>query len=145
MLHFIQWIAEAPAIPCKQLFADSIEDEAWELLRESIVYYCGNPVGMIDAKDPSSSNVLNYDQVFIRDFIPSGIAFMLKGEYDLSWEKIMDCQSPRQGLMLASFKVHIVSLDGDDSATEDIIDPDFEDAAIGHVAPVDSGKYKSSD
>lgn len=61
----------------------SIEDEAWDLLRESIVYYCGSPIGTIAAKDPTSPNVLNYDQVFIRDFIPSGIAFLLKGEYDI--------------------------------------------------------------
>lgn len=60
-----------------------IEEEAWDLLRESIVYYCGNPIGTIAAKDPTSSNVLNYDQVFIRDFVPSGIAFLLKGEYDI--------------------------------------------------------------
>ncbi|KAL2549048.1 Alkaline/neutral invertase E [Forsythia ovata] len=135
------------------VFADSIEDEAWELLRESIVYYCGNPVGTIAAKDPSSSNVLNYDQVFIRDFIPSGIAFLLKGEYDLvrnfilhtlqlqSWEKTIDCHSPGQGLMPASFKVRTVPLDGDDSATEEILDPDFGEAAIGRVAPVDSGLW----
>lgn len=62
---------------------DSIEDEAWDLLRESVVYYCGSPIGTIAAKDPTSSNALNYDQVFIRDFIPSGIAFLLKGEYDI--------------------------------------------------------------
>lgn len=62
---------------------DSIEEEAWDLLRESVVHYCGNPIGTIAAKDPTSSNVLNYDQVFIRDFIPSGIAFLLKGEYDI--------------------------------------------------------------
>lgn len=62
---------------------NSVEEEAWDLLRESIVYYCGNPIGTIAAKDPTSSNVLNYDQVFIRDFIPSGIAFLLKGEYDI--------------------------------------------------------------
>lgn len=62
---------------------NSIEDEAWDLLRESVVNYCGNPIGTIAAKDPNSTNVLNYDQVFIRDFIPSGIAFLLKGEYDI--------------------------------------------------------------
>lgn len=62
---------------------DPIEDEAWDLLRDSIVYYCGSPIGTIAAKDPTSSNMLNYDQVFIRDFIPSGIAFLLKGEYDI--------------------------------------------------------------
>lgn len=61
----------------------SIEDEAWDLLRQSIVYYCGSPIGTIAANDPNSTSVLNYDQVFIRDFIPSGIAFLLKGEYDI--------------------------------------------------------------
>ncbi|KAH9611275.1 hypothetical protein KSS87_008948 [Heliosperma pusillum] len=132
---------------------DSIEDEAWELLKESIVNYCGNPVGTIAANEPNSSNLLNYDQVFIRDFIPSGIAFLLKGDYDIvrnfilhtlqlqSWEKTMDCHSPGQGLMPASFKVRTVALDGDDSATEDILDPDFGEAAIGRVAPVDSGLW----
>ncbi|XP_040994564.1 neutral/alkaline invertase 3, chloroplastic-like isoform X2 [Juglans microcarpa x Juglans regia] len=112
---------------------DSIEDEAWELLRESMVYYCGSPIGTIAAKDPTSSSTLNYDHVFIRDFIPSGIAFLLKGEYDIvrnfilhtlqlqSWEKTMDCHSPGQGLMPASFKVRTVPLDGDDSATEEAL------------------------
>ncbi|KAI3523317.1 hypothetical protein L1887_01378 [Cichorium endivia] len=132
---------------------DSKEEEAWDLLRASMVYYCGNPVGTIAANDPSDSSILNYDQVFIRDFIPSGIAFLLKGEYDIvrnfilhtlqlqSWEKTMDCHSPGQGLMPASFKVRTVPLDGDDSATEDILDPDFGEAAIGRVAPVDSGLW----
>lgn len=67
----------------REISVNSIEDEAWDLLRESVVYYCGSPIGTIAAKDPTSSNVLNYDQVFIRDFIPSGIAFLLKGEYDI--------------------------------------------------------------
>jgi hypothetical protein len=61
----------------------SIEDEAWDLLRQSVVFYCGSPIGTIAANDPNSTSVLNYDQVFIRDFIPSGIAFLLKGEYDI--------------------------------------------------------------
>ncbi|CAL2239877.1 unnamed protein product [Prunus armeniaca] len=136
-----------------KISVDSLEDEAWDLLRESMVYYCGSPVGTIAAKDPTSSNVLNYDQVFIRDFIPSGIAFLLKGEYDIvrnfilhtlqlqSWEKTMDCHSPGQGLMPASFKVRTVPLDGDESATEEVLDPDFGEAAIGRVAPVDSGLW----
>lgn len=133
----------------------SVEDEAWRLLQESIVFYCGSPVGTIAALDPTPSdgNVLNYDQVFIRDFIPSGIAFLLKGEYDIvrnfilhtlqlqSWEKTMDCHSPGQGLMPASFKVRTIPLDGDDSATEEVLDPDFGEAAIGRVAPVDSGLW----
>ncbi|KAJ8756251.1 hypothetical protein K2173_025063 [Erythroxylum novogranatense] len=132
---------------------DSTADEAWDLLRDSMVYYCGSPIGTIAANDPTSSSVLNYDQVFIRDFIPSGVAFLLKGEYDIvrnfilhtlqlqSWEKTMDCHSPGQGLMPASFKVRTVPLDGDESATEEVLDPDFGEAAIGRVAPVDSGLW----
>ncbi|KAI3824671.1 hypothetical protein L1987_06139 [Smallanthus sonchifolius] len=68
---------------------NSIEDEAWEFLRASMVYYCVHPVGTIAANDPSDSSILNYDQVFIRDFIPSGIAFLLKGEYDIVWNFIL--------------------------------------------------------
>ncbi|KAL3354446.1 hypothetical protein AABB24_018876 [Solanum stoloniferum] len=132
---------------------ESIEDEAWHFLRAAMVYYCGSPVGTIAANDPSEATMLNYDQVFIRDFIPSGIAFLLKGEYDIvrnfilhtlqlqSWEKTMDCYSPGQGLMPASFKVRTIPLDNDESATEDVLDPDFGEAAIGRVAPVDSGLW----
>ncbi|XP_002529075.2 alkaline/neutral invertase E, chloroplastic [Ricinus communis] len=132
---------------------ESIDEEAWDLLRASIVYYCSNPIGTIAANDPSDTSILNYDQVFIRDFIPSGIAFLLKGEFDIvrnfilytlqlqSWEKTMDCHSPGQGLMPASFKVRTIPLDGDDSASEDVLDPDFGEAAIGRVAPVDSGLW----
>lgn len=133
--------------------SDSFEDEAWDLLRASMVYYCGNPIGTIAANDPNDFSISNYDQVFIRDFVPSGLAFLLKGEYDIvrnfilhtlqlqSWEKTMDCHSPGQGLMPASFKVRTVPLEGDDSATEDVLDPDFGEAAIGRVAPVDSGLW----
>lgn len=64
-------------------YGETLEDEAWNLLRDSIVYYCNKPIGTIAAKDPGNTSILNYDQVFIRDFIPSGIAFLLKGEYEI--------------------------------------------------------------
>ncbi|KAL6634485.1 hypothetical protein ACP70R_027156 [Stipagrostis hirtigluma subsp. patula] len=139
--------------PAQRRKSSSVEEEAWELLQESMVYYCGSPVGTIAANDPNDSDPMNYDQVFIRDFIPSGIAFLLKGEYEIvrnfilhtlqlqSWEKTMDCHSPGQGLMPASFKVRIIPLDGDEDATEEVLDPDFGEAAIGRVAPVDSGLW----
>ncbi|RZC82258.1 hypothetical protein C5167_045044 [Papaver somniferum] len=132
---------------------DSLEDEAWNLLRDSILTYCGSPIGTIAAKDPTGKTTANYDQVFIRDFIPSGIAFLLKGEHDIvrnfllhtlqlqSWEKTMDCHSPGQGLMPASFKVKSVPIDGDENNKEEVLDPDFGEAAIGRVAPVDSGLW----
>lgn len=61
----------------------ALEKEAWDLLREAIVSYCGEPVGTIAANDPTDPHPLNYDQVFIRDFIPSAIAFLLKGETEI--------------------------------------------------------------
>lgn len=62
---------------------NALEKEAWDLLREAVVTYCGEPVGTIAAKDPTDPNPLNYDQVFIRDFIPSAVAFLLKGETEI--------------------------------------------------------------
>lgn len=132
----------------------ALEKEAWDLLREAVVSYCGEPVGTIAANDPTDPHPLNYDQVFIRDFIPSAIAFLLKGETEIvrnfllhtlqlqSWEKTVDCYSPGQGLMPASFKVRTVFIDGNEAnGTEEILDPDFGEAAIGRVAPVDSGLW----
>ncbi|KAK4787313.1 hypothetical protein SAY86_011146 [Trapa natans] len=128
-----------------------IEKEAWMLLEDAVVRYCGNPVGTVAANDPADKQPLNYDQVFIRDFVPSALAFLLKGEGEIvrnfllhtlqlqSWEKTVDCYSPGQGLMPASFKVRTVPLD--DNKTEEVLDPDFGESAIGRVAPVDSGLW----
>ncbi|KAL1339623.1 hypothetical protein AAHE18_U051900 [Arachis hypogaea] len=127
------------------------EREAWRLLKGAVVSYCGNPVGTVAANDPGDKTPLNYDQVFIRDFVPSALAFLLGGESEIvknfllhtlqlqSWEKTVDCYSPGQGLMPASFKVRTVALDGDN--LEEVLDPDFGESAIGRVAPVDSGLW----
>ncbi|XP_047980594.1 alkaline/neutral invertase A, mitochondrial-like isoform X2 [Salvia hispanica] len=127
------------------------EKEAWKLLRNAVVTYCGSPVGTVAANDPNDKTPLNYDQVFIRDFVPSAFAFLLKGEGEIvrnfllhtlqlqSWEKTVDCYSPGQGLMPASFKVRSVALD--DNKFEEVLDPDFGESAIGRVAPVDSGLW----
>ncbi|KAK4476742.1 hypothetical protein RD792_015902 [Penstemon davidsonii] len=128
-----------------------VEKEAWRLLRNAVVTYCGSPVGTVAANDPNDKLPLNYDQVFIRDFVPSAFAFLLKGEGEIvrnfllhtlqlqSWEKTVDCYSPGQGLMPASFKVRTVALD--DNKFEEVLDPDFGESAIGRVAPVDSGLW----
>lgn len=130
-----------------------IEKEAWKLLRNAIVSYCGNPVGTVAANDLADKQQLNYDQVFIRDFVPSALAFLLNGETEIvknfllhtlqlqSWEKTVDCYSPGQGLMPASFKVRSIPLDGSNEAFEEVLDPDFGESAIGRVAPVDSGLW----
>ncbi|CAL9219767.1 unnamed protein product [Arabidopsis halleri] len=131
--------------------SNNVEDEAWRLLRDSIVTYCDSPLGTVAAKDPTDTMPSNYDQVFIRDFVPSALAFLLKGESEIvrnfllhtlqlqSWEKTVDCYSPGQGLMPASFKVRTLPLEED--KFEEVLDPDFGEAAIGRVAPVDSGLW----
>lgn len=60
-----------------------MEKEAWKLLQNAVVNYCGSPVGTLAANDPGDKQPLNYDQVFIRDFVPSALAFLLKGEKEI--------------------------------------------------------------
>ncbi|KAJ1417189.1 Six-hairpin glycosidase superfamily [Sesbania bispinosa] len=118
--------------------------------KKALVTYCDTPVGTVAANDSTSQQALNYDQVFIRDFIPSALAFLLKGEKEIvknfllhtlqlqSWEKTVDCYSPGQGLMPASFKVKTTKVE---EKKEEVLDPDFGESAIGRVAPVDSGLW----
>ncbi|KHG10376.1 hypothetical protein F383_09920 [Gossypium arboreum] len=91
--------------------------EAWEALRRSLVYFRDQPVGTIAAYDHASEEVLNYDQVFVRDFVPSALAFLMNGEPDIvknfllktlqlqGWEKRIDRFKLGEGAMPASFKV----------------------------------------
>ncbi|KAF5943045.1 hypothetical protein HYC85_020687 [Camellia sinensis] len=119
--------------------------EAWESLRRSLVYFRGQPVGTIAAVDHSLEN-LNYDQVFVRDFVPSALAFLMNGEPEIiknfilktlrlqSREKKVDQFKLGEGVMPASFKVlH------DPIRNFETIIADFGESAIGRVAPVDSG------
>jgi len=119
--------------------------DAWENLRKSLVYFRGKPVGTIAALD-STEDTLNYNQVFVRDFVPSALAFLMNGEPEIvknflvktlhlqSWEKRIDCFTLGEGVMPASFKV----LHDPERDTDTLI-ADFGESAIGRVAPVDSG------
>ncbi|KAG6751095.1 hypothetical protein POTOM_045613 [Populus tomentosa] len=135
--------------------------DAWEALRKSLVYFRGQPVGTIAAYDHASEEVLNYDQVmylkfhkaiasdfqvFVRDFVPSALAFLMNGEPEIvkhfllktlylqGWEKRIDRFKLGEGAMPASFKVlH------DPIRKTDSLVADFGESAIGRVAPVDSG------
>ncbi|CAM6086707.1 unnamed protein product [Calypogeia fissa] len=117
----------------------------WDALRKSLVFFRGQPVGTIAASDPTEDS-LNYNQVFVRDFVPSGLAFLMNGEPEIvknfllkalrlqAWEKHIDCFTLGEGVMPASFKVlH------DPSRKFDTMIADFGESAIGRVAPVDSG------
>ncbi|KAF7083083.1 hypothetical protein CFC21_086901 [Triticum aestivum] len=126
----------------------TITDAAWEALKQSIVYFKGQPIGTLAAIDKSQAE-LNYDQVFMRDFVPSALAFLMKGEPTIvknflvetarlqSREKMVDLFKLGQGVMPASFKVHHSN---HTKKTETLL-ADFGEIAIGRVAPVDSGLW----
>ncbi|KAI3432009.1 Alkaline/neutral invertase [Psidium guajava] len=119
--------------------------DAWEALRRSMVLFRGQPVGTIAALDHSAEE-LNYDQVFVRDFFPSALAFLMNGEMEIvknfllktlllqSREKIVDQFKLGEGVMPASFKVIHHPARNSETLTAD-----FGESAIGRVAPVDSG------
>ncbi|CAM8972208.1 unnamed protein product [Rhodiola kirilowii] len=119
--------------------------EAWNALKRSLVLFRGQPVGTIAALDHSSDE-LNYDQVFVRDFVPSALVFLMNGEPEIvknfllktlrlqSWEKKIDRFKLAEGVMPASFKVH-----HDPMRKSETLVADFGESAIGRVAPVDSG------
>lgn len=69
--------------PTHGVHVSEVEKEAWKLLQGAIVNYCGSPVGTVAATDPADKQPLNYDQVFIRDFVPSALAFLLNGEGEI--------------------------------------------------------------
>lgn len=85
-------------------------------------------------------------QVFVRDFVPSALAFLMNNEPDIvrnfllrtlylqGWEKRIDLFMLGKGVMPASFKV----IHNPNKGTESIM-ADFGESAIGRVAPVDSG------
>ncbi|CAN1259521.1 Probable alkaline/neutral invertase B [Linum perenne] len=118
---------------------DSQLEEAWAALRKSLVLFRGQRVGTIAANDNSEEN-LNYDQVFVRDFIPSGLAYLMNGEPEIvknfilktlrlqSWEKKIDRFHLGEGVMPASFKVR-----HDSAKNKDTMEADFGETAIGRA------------
>ncbi len=121
---------------------NALEAEAWKLLEKSIVYYHGKPIGTVAAQDPNL-DALNYDQCFLRDFVPSALVFLMDGRTEIvrnflvetlklqSHEKQMDCFQPGSGLMPASFKVEC-------NGSEEFLVADFGEHAIARVPPIDS-------
>lgn len=67
----------------KEREVSETKKEAWRPSNEAVISYCGSLVGTVAANDRTTSNQLSNDQVFIRDFVPSSIAFFLKGESEI--------------------------------------------------------------
>jgi Alkaline and neutral invertase len=121
---------------------NNIITEARQILEESIIYYYDRPVGTLAARD-SEVEALNYDQCFIRDFVPAALVFLINKKSDIVAnflvqtlklqikERQLDFLEPGRGVMPASFKViH--------QQQEQHLKADFGDHAIGRVTPVDS-------
>ena len=121
---------------------NSLEQEAMVALEKSIIYYQGRPVGTVAACD-FSTDALNYDQCFVRDFVSSALVFLIQGKTEIVRNFLeetlklqpktrqMDCSKPGRGLIPASFKV--ISENG-----RERLHADFGEHAIARVAPVDS-------
>jgi Alkaline and neutral invertase len=121
---------------------ETIEQQANRLLEKSIIYYQQKAVGTVAAAD-SEREALNYDQCFIRDFIPAALVFLIQGKTDIVYnflietvglqkkKRRVDCYQPPIGLMPASFKVESLE-------DEQYLHADFGDKAIGRVTPIDS-------
>lgn len=124
--------------------------EAWARLEASVLNFENEPIGTVAAAIDRSAKQFNYGHCFIRDFVPSALAFLTKGQgqivanflrqtlklqiNDKNIDEVrahMDGVRPGIGLMPASFEV--VEEEG-----KPAIRADFGERAIGRVTPVDS-------
>ncbi len=118
---------------------------AYELLNRSIIEYQGQPVGTAAACDEGVV-AANYNECFVRDFVPSALVFLISGDHHIvrnfletvmhlsGHQHVMKGHKRSLGLMPASF--HVVTEDG-----EEKVIADFGDRAIGRVTPVDSAMW----
>jgi len=118
---------------------------ASELLETSILYYQGRPIGTSAACDPNPA-APNYNECFVRDFVPSALVFLMRRDYDIvrnflttvmqlrGQQSVLPGHQRATGLMPASFRV--VMRDG-----KETLQADFGEMAIGRVAPVDSAMW----
>lgn len=118
---------------------------AYDLLERSIIYYQGKPVGTAAACDERVV-AANYNECFVRDFVPSALVFLMNGRHDIvrnfletvmrlsGHQHVMKGHKRSMGLMPASF--HVVTENGQEK-----VQADFGDRAIGRVTPVDSAMW----
>jgi len=123
-----------------------ILNSAYELLRQSILTYKGKPIGTVAALDQTVA-APNYEECFVRDFIPSALVFLCDGKPEIvrnflcmvvslrNQQSVMEGHDRAIGLMPASFRVPAE----EDSGQAPIAD--FGELAIGRVAPVDSAMW----
>jgi hypothetical protein len=123
---------------------DEVIQSAYEILEQSILYYKGKPVGTVAALQQPGLAAINYEECFIRDFIPAALVFLADGKTEIvrnfletvlslkTSERTIAGHEIQPGVMPASFRV-VIDAQGNES-----LQADFGEKAIGRVAPVDS-------
>jgi glycogen debranching enzyme len=118
---------------------------ALDLLNESVIRFRGEPVGTAAACDPDPV-AANYTECFVRDFVPSALVFLMRGQQGIvrnflttvmqlrGQQPVLRGHARSRGLMPASFRVR-----ADDG--EERLEADFGERAIGRVIPVDSAMW----
>jgi len=121
-------------------------EKAYEVLNRSLLKYNGKVVGTVAATDPALV-APNYQECFVRDFVPSALVFLLNSQADIiknflelvlelkDQQRVMAGHQHALGLLPASFKVTRTK------KGKENIQADFGDRAIGRVAPVDSALW----
>ncbi len=123
---------------------DSALKTAYELLDASVMHYQGKPVGTLAALHSDKLAAANYEECFIRDFVPSALVYLADGKPEIvknfletvltlrTQERSLAGHEIQPGVMPASFRVEVLN-DG-----REVLQADFGEKAIGRVAPVDS-------
>ncbi|MFV2061140.1 MAG: glycoside hydrolase 100 family protein [Gammaproteobacteria bacterium] len=123
---------------------DKALKSAYQLLENSIVYYQGKPIGTVAAVGGDDLAAQNYNECFIRDFVPSALVFLTDGKTEIvknfletvlslrTKERVVSGHEIQPGVMPASFGVKL------NEHGKEEIRADFGERAIGRVAPVDS-------
>ena len=111
---------------------------AYELLDRSLIYHQGRPVGTAAACDERVV-AANYNECFVRDFVPSALVFLMSGRHEIvrnfletvmqlsGHQQVMKGHKRSMGLMPASF--HVVSEGDDEQVDPFLLDP--------HSSPVE--------
>lgn len=125
---------------------DSALKSAIEIIDRALLYYQDQAVGTVAAMDPAMV-APNYEECFVRDFVPCALVFLMDGKTDIvrhflelliklsGQQPIVEGHERALGLMPASFRVP-----KDQNGSTPVL-ADFGERAIGRVAPVDSSMW----